>query len=105
MVIDDEEYITLKQTAEILGVSISRVADLIRKNRLRAKTLDRKKRYFIKKIDLENFIIFRREKTFLLKQLAQKNELLLAEYRTLYNKERDKINLEIESLKEKYPYY
>ena len=103
MIRDDEEYITLKQTAEILGVGGSRVADLIRENRLRPKTLNRKKRYFIKKIDLENFIVFRREKTLLLKQLAQKNELLLAEYRTLYNKERDKTNLKIESLKKKYP--
>ena len=101
-IIDNEEYIGMKGCAEILDVSLPRVRYLIKKRKLNAKKLGKK--HFIKKIDLENFIVYRKEKSLLITQLAQKRRSLLAEYQILYNQERDKVNLKIESLKKKYPY-
>lgn len=101
-IIEGEEYISLKGCTKILDVGFARVGYLIKKRKLNIKKLGKK--HFIKKIDLENFIIFHKEKSLLIRQLAQKRRSLLAECQIFYNQERDKVNLKIESLKKKYPY-
>lgn len=91
LIIDGEEYVSLKEAAEIFNVTPALKTD-------RLKSIKIKNKHYIKKIDVENLATFYKESKLLKKELAQKKVLIMAQYET----ERKLTNNKIEELRKKY---
>ncbi|MBM3467742.1 MAG: hypothetical protein FJX70_07955 [Alphaproteobacteria bacterium] len=90
MIIDGEEYVSLKEAAEILKSQNIKLINILSTFKRRIK-----KRSFIKKIDVENLVTFHRESKLLEKEFAEKKTFMMVQYK----KEMD---IKVKELKEKY---
>jgi hypothetical protein len=90
LIIDSEEYVSLKEATEILKGQNIKLLNILGTFKHRIK-----KRSFIKKVDVENLVTFHKESELLRKELDQKKALMIAQYKK-------EIDIKIKSLKEKY---
>jgi len=90
LIIEGEEYVSLKEAAEILK---SKNIKLIRY--LYSFKYKIKNKNFIKKVNVENLVIFHKESELLIKEFAEKETLIMAQYK----KEMD---IKLKELREKY---
>ncbi|MBM3467680.1 MAG: hypothetical protein FJX70_07640 [Alphaproteobacteria bacterium] len=94
MIIDGEEYVSLKEAAEILKSQNTKLKHTLHK----LKRLTIKNKDYIRKVDAENLATFYKESELLRKELAQKKALIMAQYET----ERKLTTNKIEEIKKKY---
>ncbi len=90
MIIDGEEYVSLKEAAEILKGQNIKLLNILSTFKRRIK-----KRSFIKKVDIENLVTFHKESELLRKEFAEKKALMIAQYKK-------EIDIKIKALKEKH---
>jgi hypothetical protein len=102
-IIEGEEYVSREYCANFLNISKNRIGNIIKKQCF--KTLKIGKRDWIKKIDLETFVNFRKEQKLLIKNLSEKRSFL----KDKHKKEIKEFNIEREEkfneLKKKYCNY
>lgn len=91
MIIEGEEYVSLKEATEIFNVTPT-----LKANHL--KSIKIKNKHYVKKIDVENLATFYKESELLRKELAQKKVLIMAQYEA----ERKLTNNKIGELRKKY---
>lgn len=88
MIIDGEEYLCLRDAAEMLKGQNIKLLNILSTFKRRIK-----KRSFIKKVDIENLVTFHKESELLRKEFAKKKALMIAQYKKEMNELKEKYGL------------
>ena len=91
--IDGEEYLCLRDAAEILKSQNIKLSYVLSTFKRRIK-----KRSFIKKVDVENLVTFHKESELLRQELAQKKVLMMAQYEKEMDELKEKCGIPADAL-------